>query len=40
MTDQARDKRRSSIRLAILLGLVSAAFYVGFILVNANGAAQ
>lgn len=39
MTDQIRnqDKRRSSIRMAIVLGLVAVGFYVAFVLVNTPG---
>jgi hypothetical protein len=37
MTDQPQDKRRSNIILAIVLGLVAAAFYVGFIVINSGG---
>lgn len=38
MTDQTQDKRRSNIRLAIVLGLVAVGFYVAFVLVNMPGA--
>jgi hypothetical protein len=37
MTDRSPQKRRS-IRLAILLALIAAAFYFGFIYVNMQGA--
>ena len=40
MTDQVQTKRRSNIGLAIVLGLVAVGFYVGFLLVNTQGAAQ
>jgi hypothetical protein len=40
MTEQLQDKSRSNIRMAVILGLVAAGFYVGFILVTANGSVQ
>ena len=40
MTEQVQNKSRSNIRMAIVLGLVAVGFYVGFILVTANGSVQ
>lgn len=40
MTERPRDKRRANIILAIVLGLVAAAFYVGFIYVTSQGGAN
>jgi hypothetical protein len=40
MTDRSQQKRRANIILAIVLGLVAAAFYVGFIVINAQGGGQ
>ena len=37
MTDQTQDKRRSSVRMAIVLGLVAAGFYIAFVLANTPG---
>jgi hypothetical protein len=40
MTEQTRDKSRSNIGMAIVLGLIAVGFYMGFILVTANGSVQ
>lgn len=40
MTEQAQDKSRSNILMAVVLGLVAVGFYVGFILVTANNSVQ